>query len=504
MLYNSAQDYYLTKVNNNPPTAQDPFLEIPKVWRKLTSMKIKFCGAAREVTGSAHLITLDNGFTILLDCGLYQGHSDDMEHFNKQWAFEPKDVDCLILSHAHIDHSGRIPKLVKDGFQGDIHCTHATRSLCAIMLLDSAKIQEMDAHYYNKRQRKRGRTDNLAEPLYTSKDAALAWDLFNGHGYNRWFRIHDDVEVLFRDAGHILGSSTVTLKIREQGKTTYVGFTGDIGRPNRPILRDPVPMPEVDYLICESTYGNRDHEGAPNEIKHFQRIIQHTCVEKKGKLIIPAFSIGRTQEIVYMLDQLETAGELPRIPVYVDSPLAINATTIFGTHPECFDKQLNEYLLEDDNPFGFNRLTYARDVEISKSLNHSTAPCIIVSSSGMMNAGRVKHHLYHHIVDKRNTFLIVGYCAPGTPGRTLSDGADTVRVFGDERPVKADVEVMDSFSAHADRQEMADFLANQVERNKGLYLVHGTIDRQESFRELLQSKGFSKVEIPELKQTFEL
>jgi metallo-beta-lactamase family protein len=467
-------------------------------------MKIKFCGAAREVTGSAHLITLDNGFNILLDCGLYQGHSDDMEHFNEQWAFEPSELDCLILSHAHIDHSGRIPKLVKDGFQGDIHCTFATRSLCAIMLLDSAKIQEMDAHYYNKRQRKRGKTDQLKKPLYTSKDVELAWNLFDGHGYNRWFRIHEDVEVLFRDAGHILGSASVTLKIHENGKTTYVGFTGDIGRPNRPILRDPAPMPEVDYLICESTYGDRDHEGAPNEIKRFKDIIHRTCVEKKGKLIIPAFSVGRTQEIVYMLDQLETAGALPHIPVYVDSPLAINATTIFGTHPECFDKQLNEYLLIDDNPFGFNQLTYARDVEISKSLNQSKEPCIIVSSSGMMNAGRVKHHLYHHVVDERNTFLIVGYCAEGTPGRVLSDGAETVRVFGDDRPIKADVEVMDSFSAHADRNEMADFLRNQQGRARSLFLVHGTIDRQEAFRSLLQSQGFDRVEIPTLNQEYKL
>lgn len=427
-----------------------------------------------------------------------------MEHFNESWAFQPKDVDCLILSHAHIDHSGRIPKLVKDGFEGDIHCTHATRSLCAIMLLDSAKIQEMDAHYHNKRQRKKGRTDQLEEPLYTSKDVELAWNLFDGHGYNRWFRVSDNVEALFRDAGHILGSASVTLKIQEGEKTTHIGFTGDIGRPNRPILRDPMPMPEADYLICESTYGDRDHEGAPNEIKRFQEIIHRTCVEKRGKLIIPAFSVGRTQEIVYMLDQLETAGELPRIPVYVDSPLAINATTIFGTHPECFDKQLNEYLLIDDDPFGFNQLTYARNVEISKSLNHSKEPCIIVSSSGMMNAGRVKHHLYHHVVDERNTFLIVGYCAPGTPGRVLSDGADKIRVFGDERPVKAEVEVMDSFSAHADRNEMVDFLANQVKSNKALFLVHGTIERQEAFRDLLQENGFPDVEIPELNQTYNL
>jgi len=467
-------------------------------------MKIKFCGAAREVTGSAHLLTLDSGYQILLDCGLYQGHSDEMENFNNQWLFDPSSVDCLILSHAHIDHSGRIPKLVKDGFNGDIYCTHATRSLCAIMLLDSAKIQEMDAHYYNKRQRKRGNHDNLAEPLYTSRDVEKAWNLFSGHGYNRWFRINDQVEVLFKDAGHILGSASVTLRITEGKKTTLFGFSGDVGRPNRPILRDPVPMPELDYLICESTYGDKEHEGSPGEINHLLKIIQHTCVEKKGKLIIPAFSIGRTQELVYMLDQLETAGKLPRINVYVDSPLSVNATTIFGAHPECFDNELNEYLLIDDNPFGFNRLNYVRKAEVSKELNDSEEPCIIISSSGMMNAGRVKHHLFHNIDHGKNTFLIVGYCAPHTPGGRLRDGDEKIRVFGQWKPVKAEVEVMDSFSAHADRHELADFVSNQKKSLDTLFLVHGTLDRQEALREQLNGEGFPKVEIPELGQEYEL
>lgn len=467
-------------------------------------MKIKFCGAAREVTGSAHLLTLDSGYKILLDCGLYQGHSDEMKDFNSKWLFDPASVDCLILSHAHIDHSGRIPKLVKDGFDGNIYCTHATRSLCAIMLLDSAKIQEMDARYFNKRQRKRGKHDELAEPLYTSRDVEKAWDLFSGHGYNRWFRINEQVEVLFKDAGHILGSASVTLRINERGKTTLFGFSGDVGRPNRPILRDPKPMPELDYLICESTYGDKEHEGAPGEIEHLLEIIQHTCVEKKGKLIIPAFSIGRTQELVYMLDQLETAGKLPRISVYVDSPLSVNATTIFGAHPECFDNELNEYLLIDDNPFGFNRLNYVRKAEVSKKLNDSKEPCIIISSSGMMNAGRVKHHLYHNIDQEKNTFLIVGYCAPNTPGGKLRNGDEKIRVFGHWKPVRAEVEIMDSFSAHADRHELADFVSNQKERLDTLFLVHGTLERQEALRQQLNEQGFPKVEIPELGEEYQL
>lgn len=467
-------------------------------------MKIQFCGAAREVTGSAHLITLADGYRILLDCGLYQGSSEDMSEFNEHWYFSPPEIDCLILSHAHIDHSGRIPKLVGDGFKGDIHCTHATRNLCAIMLLDSAKIQEMDVAYYNKRQLKRGHKDRLKEPLYTTRDVEMAWDLFQGHSYNRWFRIHDKVEVLFQDAGHILGSANVSLRIEEKGRTILFGFTGDVGRPNRPILRDPVPLPEVDYLICESTYGDRDHESAPNELERFLKIIRHTCIEKQGKLIIPAFSVGRTQEVVYMLDQMESAGKLPRIPVYVDSPLAVNATMIFGSHPECFDNQLNEYLLTDDDPFGFNSLTYIRRAEKSKELNDSNEPCIVISSSGMMNAGRVKHHLFHNIDNARNTFLIVGYCAPGTPGGALRDGARQLRVFGQDKLVKAEVEVMDSFSAHAGRHELADYLDNQKKGLKKLFLVHGALDRQEAFRNLLQEKGFHGIEIPELGQEFEL
>jgi metallo-beta-lactamase family protein len=467
-------------------------------------MKIKFCGAAREVTGSAHLITLDDGYKILLDCGLYQGSSKEMEDFNETWQFDPKSVDCLILSHAHIDHSGRIPKLVKDGFRGDIHCTYATRSLCAIMLLDSAKIQEMDVHYYNKRQRKKGNKHLYKDPLYTTKDAQRAWNLFNGHGYDRWFRVCNNVDVLFRDAGHILGSASVTLRIKENGTTKFFGFTGDVGRPERPILRNPMPMPEVDYLICESTYGDKDHIGAPGELDHFLNIIKKTCFDKGGKLIIPAFSVGRTQELVYMLDQLETAGKLPHIPVYVDSPLSVNATTIFGAHPECFDDQLNEYMLVDDNPFGFNALTYVRERKVSKELNTSKEACIIISSSGMMNAGRVKHHLFHNVDKPQNTFLIVGYCSPGTPGRELRDGAEKIRIFGDWKPVKAKVEVMDSFSAHADRNELSAFLSNQKKHLQKLFLVHGTLDRQTVFKEQLEGEGFKGVEIPELGQEFEL
>lgn len=470
-------------------------------------MQVQFCGAAQQVTGSSHLITLDNGFKILLDCGLYQGRNKDMKNFNENWYFSPADIDVLILSHAHIDHSGRIPKLVKDGFNGSIYCTNATKSLSTIMLLDSAKIQERDAAYYNKRLLKKKRRKNkkkkLRTPLYTTDDAILAISKLVGMDYEQWYEINDDVSVLFRDAGHILGSASVVLKIKENGKTTMFGFTGDIGRPDRPILKDPKPMHQVDYMICESTYGDKVHEAKPAESEKFLNIIKRTCIEKKGKLIIPAFSVGRTQEIVYMLDQMETAGMLPQIPVYVDSPLAVNATQIFASHPECYDKQLSTYVLKDPNPFGFNSLHYIREVALSKQLNEVTEPCIIISASGMMNAGRVRHHLFNSIDNSKNTILIVGYCSPDTPGGMLRDGIQSIKLFGEWKMVNAEIEIMDSFSAHADKNEIAAFLGNQKKLKK-LFLVHGEIDRQKSFRTFLFDHGFKKVEIPALGDEFEL
>ena len=303
---------------------------------------------------------------------------------------------------------------------------------------------------------------------------------------------------MFRDAGHILGSSSVTLEITEKGKKRTLAFTGDIGRPHRPILRDPRQMPDADFVIAESTYGDRLHEKGPGEIGRFLSIIKHTCVEKMGKLIIPAFSVGRTQEIVYMLDQLENSGELPRIPVYVDSPLAVNATDIFIVHPECYDLELHTYMIEDPNPFGFNELHYVRNVEISKRLNHSKEPCIIISASGMMNAGRIRHHMYHGLEDSRNTFLIVGYCSPDTPGGQLKQGAEALKIFGDWKMVRAQIEVMDSFSAHGDRTEMRDVLANQRRNASHIFLVHGEYDTQQNYKGFLESEGFSGISIPRL------
>ncbi|MCC6281694.1 MAG: MBL fold metallo-hydrolase [Saprospiraceae bacterium] len=466
-------------------------------------MKIKFCGAAREVTGSAHLLILEDGTKILLDCGLYQGGDDDgragddspITGFNEKWLFDPKEIKCLVLSHAHIDHTGRVPKLVREGFRGKIYSTHATRDLCAIMLMDSAKIQESDTERYN---RKKGFDEPERAPLYEMTDVTQAMGQFASFSYEQWFYVHPTVRVMYRDAGHILGSASVNLEIKEGDRTIRLAFTGDIGRPNRPILDDPLPMPDADYIICESTYGDRDHEAAPNEIEHFLRIVHETCIEKKGKLIIPAFSVGRTQEIVYMLDQLWHAGRLPKVPVYVDSPLAVNATEVFVNHPECFDADVHRYMLENENPFGFNDLFYLRSVDASKKLNESRQPCIIISASGMMNAGRIRHHLLNNIENKRNTFLIVGYCAPHTPGGQLRAGAKSMHIMGQYKQVLADIETMDSFSAHGDRGEMADFLNNQKGTCQKIWLVHGTLDRQEKWRDYLLEKGFKAVDIPEL------
>ncbi|MFZ4542793.1 MAG: MBL fold metallo-hydrolase [Saprospiraceae bacterium] len=463
-------------------------------------MKIKFCGAAGEVTGSAHLLVLDDGFSILLDCGLYQGHSDNWKDFNENWLFDPSKLDCLVLSHAHIDHSGRIPKLVKDGFSGRIYATAATRSLATIMLLDSARIQQSEAEYFNKKILRNKNLDAQPKiPLYDEQDAKNALKQFVTYSYDNWFQIHPNVKVQFRDMGHILGSASVTLYIKEGEKETRIGFTGDIGRPNRPILKDPQQMPPVDYLIAESTYGDREHESAPSESIRFRDIILQTVVKNKGRVIIPAFSVGRTQEVVYILDKLVGAGELPaNIPVYVDSPLSVNATQFYKEHLECYDEELHNHMLTDNDPFGFNSLHYITKVEESKQLNINAEPCVIISSSGMMNTGRVKHHLANNVEDPKNTILIIGYCSPDTPGGKLKNGEQTIKLFGEEKIVRARIEVMDSFSAHGDRTEMYQVLENQKASVKHMFLIHGEPEKQKLYRNYLQERGFGMISIPEL------
>lgn len=454
-------------------------------------MKVKFCGASRTVTGSCHLITLDSGFRILLDCGLYQGRQAEFEEFNNQWLFDPAEVNVLILSHAHIDHCGRIPKLVKDGFNGDIICTSATRDLASILLSDSAMIQLKEYNYADENEKEE------FEPLYDLKDVRRSINQFIGIGYDRWYKINDEVEILLKDAGHILGSASVTLKIKSEDGERLIGFTGDIGRPDRPILNDPQPMPQVEALISESTYGNRLHKSAPEDKSSLLKVILKTCVEQNGKLIIPAFSVGRTQEILYMLDQLETAGDLPNVKVYIDSPLAIKATEIFRMHPECYDDQLTEYLMTDPNPFGFENLRTTRTKSESKLIKDDGEPAIIISASGMMQAGRIRHHIWQYIDNPRNTLLVVGYCAPRTTGAYLRCKPDKIRMFGKWKKVEAAIEIMDSFSGHGDNAEMRHFLRTQSNDTK-LFLVHGDYDTQKEFEKDLNKDGFNDVTIPKI------
>ena len=462
---------------------------------------IRFCGAAGTVTGSCYLITLDNGYKILLEAGLYQGREEEFLALNNPWLFDPAEIDAVILSHSHIDHSGRIPKLVSDGFQGPIICTEATKALCGVMLLDSARIQERDAEWENKRLRKAGQPA-AARALYTVENAEKSLGHFTGIAYEQWHPLCEGVSVILKDSGHIFGSASVTLRVvRAGGEPLLIGFTGDIGRPNRPILKDPQPLSQVDYLICESTYGGVRHRDVTSDQHDLLAIIRDTCVERRGKVLIPAFSIGRTQEIVYMLDQLETAGELPKIPVFVDSPLAVNATEVFRHHPECFDSQVLAYMRQDPNPFGFNDLHYIRKVEHSKALNRMEGPAIIISASGMMNAGRIRHHLFNHMGDAQNTILIVGHCAPHTLGARLRRGDRRVRLFGAERDVQAQVLVRDSYSAHGDEQEMLDYLDGQDrQRLQSIFLVHGDPGRQAAFQSALKARGFGGVHIPQLNE----
>lgn len=459
-------------------------------------MILKFWGAARTVTGSMHLLQLDNGKKILLDCGLYQGSEGFADEYNRNFPAEPSEIDILILSHAHIDHCGNIPQLVKQGFRGRIYSTHGTFDLASILLQDSAKIQEGDAIRENKWRLKQGLPP--VEPLYKVSDVPRALNNFVTLSYDHWTKIDEDVELLFLDAGHMLGSASISLRINEGGKTKTIGFTGDIGRPGSPILRDAHPMPQSDYLISESTYGGKVHESITDAKEKLLEVIQDACVERKGKLLIPAFSVGRTQNLIYSLDQLCNEGRLPKIPVYVDSPLAVNATQVFQMHPECYDEDLIEYMTYDKDPFGFNGLRYIRDASESKELNTKNGPFIVISASGMMTAGRILHHLRNSISDPRNTVLVVGYCAKGTLGEKIVNGAETVKIFGEAYDVKARIVRLNSYSGHAGEDELSEFIMSgySQDQTKEIFLVHGEEDRAELFQQCLSKNGYPRVSVP--------
>lgn len=463
-------------------------------------MKIAFHGAARTVTGSKHLVTLDNGTKILFDCGMFQGLGRDTVPLNQQWGFEPASVKYVLLSHAHIDHSGLLPKLVKDGFNGKIFCTSATKDLAAILMLDSAEIQRDDTEYSNKKRKKMG--EPLIEPLYSIEDAKSVLPLMQEVAYGEWVNIEAGVDVLYTDAGHIIGSAAVHLRVTQNGKTEQVSFSGDVGRYGDVILKSPAIFPQADHLLIESTYGNSLHEPMFNTADTFLNWIQKTCVDKKGKLIIPAFSVGRTQELLYFLNQLELENRLPKVPVYVDSPLSREATEVVKSHPEGFNKQIRKLLLTDSDPFAFPRLTFIQSADESKALNLRPEPCIIISASGMADAGRIKHHIRNNIGDPRNTILIVGYSEPNSLGGRLMNGAARVRIFREEFIVKAEVGVMRSMSAHGDYDDLCQFLSCQdPSLVKNLYIVHGEYDVQLEFQHRLQKKGFPNVVVPEMHST---
>jgi metallo-beta-lactamase family protein len=466
-------------------------------------MKITFHGAAQTVTGSKHLLTLNNGTQILLDCGMFQGHGAETASLNEDFGFEASAVNFLVLSHAHIDHSGLIPKLFADGFRGDILCTPATYDLCRIMLEDSAKIQESDVQYINKKRAKQGKP--LFEPLYTKLDAIDALKLFKKVKYDVDYQITAGVKLLFKDAGHIIGSASVHLDITEEENTTKISFSGDVGRYKDLLLREPATFRQSDYLLIESTYGDSLHDDAiPAEDKLLEIIID-TCVNRRGKLIIPAFSVGRTQEILYALNNLELKGKLPAIKYIVDSPLSEKATLVVKAHPNNFNQKVQEVLKIDEDPFDFKGLRFVEDTEESKAINADDSPMLIISASGMAEAGRVKHHIKNNIEDPDSTILLVGYAEPSSLAGRLKSGVNPISIFGDQYQVNARIAALQSMSAHGDQEDLLHFLACQEKAQlKKIFLVHGDPETQYIFRDKLIEKGYGDVEIPFRHQSFEL
>lgn len=465
-------------------------------------MKIKFAGAAGEVTGSKHLITFNNK-KILLDCGMFQGRRKESDEKNRHMKFDSKEIDSVILSHAHMDHSGDLPILVKQGFKGPIYCTHATRDLCNYMLADSAFIQEREVEWLQKH--KKLANGDVPEALYTMEDAEDTLKLFHAVSYEQSFIVEDGVVASFYDAGHILGSALVHLIFYDKKKKKHLKFcfTGDLGRRGLPLLRDPQPIPPAEILISECTYGNRLHANLDTVEDDLAAVVNEVC-EKGGKLIIPSFALERAQEIVYHLNILRKKDKIPSIPVYVDSPLAGNVTEVFRSHPECFDKKTyDEFIVHGDNPFGFGDLKYTRDAQDSKALNEKPGPMIIIAASGMCEHGRILHHLKNNIEDARNTILIVGYQAADTLGRKLVDGMKVVNIFGDSHKVRASVYVMDAFSGHADRSDLLDYIG-RIEGLKKVFLVHGEQTQLEAFTGALHDNGYKDIYVPKYGEEVEI
>lgn len=465
-------------------------------------IRLSFHGAARNVTGSAHLLEV-NGSRILMDCGLFQGRRAEAWEQNSSFPFDPASIDVLVLSHAHIDHSGKIPMLYKHGFRGPIICTAATRDLANIMLLDSAFLQVKDAEFVNKLHKRNGKPP--VEALYDADDVIEVLGQFQTVGYRRKTRVTEDVDVTFYDAGHILGSAVSLYDIRDGGRELQLCYTGDLGRPDRPILRDPEHVGDVDVLISESTYGGRRHKATEIILDTLEDVIKRTAA-RGGKIIVPAFSVGRTQELVYHLHELRERGRLPEIPIFVDSPLSVNATQVFRIHPECMDAEARQAILTRANPFSFENLRYIMHVGESKALNGQDGPMMIISSSGMCEGGRILHHLRNNIEDPRNTVMITGYNAEYTLGRRIVEREPEVKIFGEPFKLNAEVVVLNSLSAHADADELLAYHRRfNPARLRHSFLVHGDLDQAQKLGMAMEDElGLDNIAIPAPGDSFEL
>jgi metallo-beta-lactamase family protein len=465
-------------------------------------MKITFHGAARTVTGSQHLFQI-NGRNLLIECGFFQGRREESYNHNLNFPFDPQKIDAVILSHAHIDHSGNLPNLVKQGFRGNIFTTPATAHLANIMLLDSGHIQESDVAYVNKKKAAHG--EPLVEPIYTLEDAGLVAQYFSGVPYDQPFEPIPGVTARLIEAGHILGSAAVVLDIEEKGRKLRLWFSGDIGRRNLPLLRDPVLPDNPDYLIMECTYGDKPHREPELAYEELQQVVDRT-IKRKGKVIIPAFAVGRTQELVYSLHQMMDSKVIPPIPIIVDSPLAINASEVFRAHPECFDEETRQFIQQDKHKsvFGFDKLRYTRTVEESKALNFMKEPMIIISASGMAETGRILHHLKNNIEDPKNTILIVSWQAPYTLGRRLADHDKEVKIFGETYPVRAEVATIGGLSAHAGQSFLLEYALAVKGKARKVFLVHGEQTPADTLRGLMAEKGMDNVYYPDQHITVEV
>ncbi|NOY81075.1 MAG: MBL fold metallo-hydrolase [Kiritimatiellaeota bacterium] len=457
-------------------------------------------GGAREVTGSKHLLRVD-GRNVLLDCGMFQGRRAEAFEKNRRLPFAPAELDCVVLSHGHLDHCGNLPSLPLDGYDGNVYATPASRDIANLILMDTAHIMAKDYEWLSRHEPGK----KAYRPIYTERDVVRVLDHFITVNYRRPFPLCSGVACEFRNSGHILGSAVATVTFRDGSRERRVAFTGDLGRPGMPIIPDPEPLPEADYLICESTYGNRRHDPLEHARRQLAEVIRDT-VDKGGKVIIPSFAVGRTQELVYFLHLLKDEKKIPDLDVFVDSPMAVNATGIFKVHQECYNETVRQAFLDHHkDPFGFNKLHYITDVEDSKKLNDRLDPCIIISSSGMCEAGRILHHLKNNIADSRNTILIVGFMAAHTLGRAIADRKSTVKIFGTPYPLRARVKILNTFSAHADFEDIRSYVAAMnLDRLRRVFLVHGEPAALEHLAQVLLEVGVRAVTIVEPAETYEL